>query len=186
MRIVVLALITRLCRMVLKLRGIKLGRGGWVHGLPRVYLAKGSRVEIGDGVTLCSMARFNPLAPEGRMRFVTKTSHARIVIRDGVGISSSLLSCHTSITIGKNTLIGADSMIIDSDFHEIPLGSSGGVRHAPIEIGEGVFIGTRSIVLKGVTIGDGSVIGAGSVVSKNIPAHCIAAGNPAKVVRVLV
>lgn len=185
MRIVLLQIMTRIFRVLLKLRGIKIGRGGWLHGLPRCYLTKGSRVEIGENVTLCSMPRFNPLAPEGRMRFVTKTSRARIVIKDGAGISSSLLSSHESITIGRNTLIGADCMIVDSDFHEIPLGSSLGVRHAPVEIGDGVFIGTRSIILKGVSIGNGSVIGAGSVVAKSIPPHCIAAGNPAKVIRML-
>ena len=46
-----------------------------------------------------------------------------------------------------------------------------------------MFIGARSIILKGVTIGDRAVIGAGSVVSKDVPADCIVAGNPAKVVR---
>ena len=185
MRIALLQIITCVCRMLLRLRGIKIGRGGWLHGLPRCYLAKGSQVEIGANVTLCSMPRFNPLAPEGRMRFVTKTARARIVIKDGAGISSSLLSSHESVTIGKNTLIGAECMIVDSDFHEIPLGCGKPVRHAAIVIGDNVFIGTRSIILKGVTIGDGSVIGAGSVVSKSIPAHCIAAGNPARVIRAI-
>ena len=119
------------------------------------------------------------------MRFVTQTAQARIIIKDGAGISNSLLSCHESITIGKKTLIGADCMIVDSDFHEIPLGSPNAVQHAAVAIGDGVFIGARSIILKGVSIGNGSVIGAGSVVTKSIPAHCVAAGNPARVVRQL-
>ncbi|HWT65859.1 MAG TPA: DapH/DapD/GlmU-related protein, partial [Terracidiphilus sp.] len=57
------------------------------------------------------------------------------------------------------------------------------VGAAPVRVGRNVFIGTGSIVLKGVEIGDGSVIGAGSVVTKSIPANCIAAGNPCKVIR---
>jgi acetyltransferase-like isoleucine patch superfamily enzyme len=48
-----------------------------------------------------------------------------------------------------------------------------------------VLIGTNAIVLKGVSIGDNSVIGAGSVVTKSIPANCIAAGNPCRVIREL-
>jgi acetyltransferase-like isoleucine patch superfamily enzyme len=54
---------------------------------------------------------------------------------------------------------------------------------APIRIGRGVFVGARSIVLKGVTIGDGAVVGAGSVVTSDVPAHTLVAGNPAKELR---
>lgn len=52
-----------------------------------------------------------------------------------------------------------------------------------IIIADGVNIGKGSIIMPGVEIGEGSVIGAGSVVTKNIPAWCIAAGNPAKVIK---
>lgn len=51
------------------------------------------------------------------------------------------------------------------------------------KIGENCFIGARSIILPGVEIGDDCVIGSGSVVTKSIPSRCIAAGNPAKVIR---
>ena len=53
----------------------------------------------------------------------------------------------------------------------------------PVSIGENVFIGCNSIILKGATIGDNTTIGAGSVVSGTIPANCIAAGNPARVIK---
>lgn len=52
-----------------------------------------------------------------------------------------------------------------------------------VKIGNHVFIGARVFILKGVTIGDNTVIGAGSIVSKDIPANCIAAGNPCKVIK---
>ena len=48
---------------------------------------------------------------------------------------------------------------------------------------ENVFIGSRVIILKGVTIGSGSVVGAGSVVTQDIPAGCISAGNPCRIIR---
>ena len=50
-------------------------------------------------------------------------------------------------------------------------------------IGDNCFIGGESIILPGITIGDNCVIGAGSVVTKDVPARCIAAGNPAKIIR---
>ena len=55
----------------------------------------------------------------------------------------------------------------------------------PITIGNDVWIGGGSIILPGVQIGDGAVIGAGSVVTHDIPAFCIAFGNPCKVHRYL-
>ena len=53
---------------------------------------------------------------------------------------------------------------------------------APILIEDDAFIGARSIILKGVTIGKGSIIGAGAVVTRNVPEYSIVAGNPAKVI----
>uniref|UniRef100_A0A2A4Z4K5 Maltose acetyltransferase n=1 Tax=OCS116 cluster bacterium TaxID=2030921 RepID=A0A2A4Z4K5_9PROT len=53
----------------------------------------------------------------------------------------------------------------------------------PIRIGEKCWIGGGAIILGGVTIGEGTTIGAGSVVTKDIPARCLAAGNPARVIR---
>ncbi len=58
-------------------------------------------------------------------------------------------------------------------------------KTAPIVIGDYVFIGARCMILKGVTIGEKSIIAAGSVVVKDIPANCIAGGNPCKVIKVL-
>jgi acetyltransferase-like isoleucine patch superfamily enzyme len=51
------------------------------------------------------------------------------------------------------------------------------------KIGNNCFIGINSIIMPGVTIGNEVIIGAGSVVTKNIPDNCIAAGNPAKIIK---
>ncbi len=53
----------------------------------------------------------------------------------------------------------------------------------PVKIGDGCWIGGGAIILPGVTIGDGTVIGAGSVVTRDIPANCLAVGNPCRVLR---
>ena len=54
---------------------------------------------------------------------------------------------------------------------------------APICIGEDVFIGANSTILKGVTIGDRSIVASGSVVTKSIPSDQLWGGNPAKKIR---
>ena len=54
---------------------------------------------------------------------------------------------------------------------------------APVVIGDNVWIGGRSVILPGVTIGNGTTIGAGSVVTHSIPANVVAAGNPCRIIR---
>ncbi len=115
---------------------------------------------------------------------------SRIVIGNNVGISGSTICARDTVTIGDNVLIGSGCIITDSDAHPIDWKDRRERRNekilsAPINIGNDVFIGARSIILKGVTIGDRSVIGAGSVVTKNVPADCIFAGNPAKEIKKL-
>ena len=65
------------------------------------------------------------------------------------------------------------------------LASNENMKVKPIVIGENVFIGCNCLILKGTEIGDNTTIGAGSVVTGKIPANCIAAGNPARVIKVL-
>ncbi|MBP7051983.1 MAG: hypothetical protein KBE65_13295 [Phycisphaerae bacterium] len=75
--------------------------------------------------------------------------------------------------------------IYDCDFHEIDpiLRNRGPGPNMPVEIGDNVWLGSRVMVLKGVTIGANSVVGAGSIVTTSLPANCVAAGVPARVIR---
>jgi maltose O-acetyltransferase len=59
-------------------------------------------------------------------------------------------------------------------------------KTSKVTIGKNVFIGSNVMILKGVIIGDNSVIGGGSVVVKSIPENVVAAGNPCKVIYMLV
>jgi acetyltransferase-like isoleucine patch superfamily enzyme len=111
---------------------------------------------------------------------------AEIVLGDDVGVSGSTISASRSIRIGNRVLIGSGCVICDSDAHPIHPDDrqiSEKTKSQPIIIEDDVFIGARSIILKGVTIGKGSVIGAGSVVTKDVSPMCIYAGNPAKFVK---
>ena len=88
------------------------------------------------------------------------------------------------ITIGDNTLIGPNVGLYAASHPISPKRRlDGNCWSAAITIGENVGIGGNACILPGVTIGDNVVIGAGSVVTKDIPANCVAAGNPARIIK---
>lgn len=91
------------------------------------------------------------------------------------------IRCKKHISIGEDVAISHNVTIMDTDAHEIIKDNYKNTE--PVFIGNHVWIGTGVIILKGVTIGNGAIIGAGSVVTNDIPAHCLAVGNPAKVIR---
>lgn len=102
-----------------------------------------------------------------------------------VAINTGLqISCKEKITIGEGTNIATQVIIRDNDAHKVFYedGSSNALAKA-VNIGEHVWIGTRAVILKGVTVGSGAVIAAGAVVTKDVPENTIVAGIPAKVIR---
>lgn len=87
----------------------------------------------------------------------------------------------TSIKIGADCRIGPHTLIYDSDFHGVaPDRRNQSGETSPVSIGDNVWIGSRSIILKGVSIGRDAVIAAGSVVTRDVPDGVIVGGNPAK------
>lgn len=101
----------------------------------------------------------------------------------------SILDSQSKISIGNGTLIAPQVYIIDYN-HMYPLSKSRrhllrqeGYESKPITIGKNVWIGTHVVILRGVTIGDDAVIGAGAIVTKNVPSHCVAVGNPARILK---
>lgn len=79
------------------------------------------------------------------------------------------------INIGENSYVASGAIIFSHDY-------SRNLKTNTF-IGNNCFIGANVIVLPGITIGDSVIIGSGSVVTKDIPSNCIAAGNPAKIIR---
>ncbi len=93
------------------------------------------------------------------------------------------INCSLSIDIGKHCAISWDCEILDTDIHTVIFEDGTRSEPSPVVIEDQVWLGTRSLVLKGVRIGKGSVIGAGSVVTCDIPPCCLAAGNPARPIK---
>ena len=90
------------------------------------------------------------------------------------------LDGRAKLTIGKHVDIASEVMIYNSE-HDLS-DPNFSATEEPVKIGDYVFIGPRSIILPGVTIGDGAIIAAGAVVTKDIPEGAIAGGVPAKVI----
>jgi UDP-3-O-[3-hydroxymyristoyl] glucosamine N-acyltransferase len=153
-----------------------------IHGFPRIVRKQGASIRIGPGVTINAACWANA-HNDGRRTVLYAGPSAVIDLLQNCGLSSSRIIAYEKITVGASSLIGAGALICDSDMHEIPLGSRNPVRIAPISIGNGVFLGANTTVLKGAEIGDGAVIGASSVVSGVIAPGVIAAGNPARAIR---
>ena len=172
------------------LRSLGLDLQGSAHfiGLPIISLFQGSQIQIGAGSRLCSRSFGTALGVNHPLVLRTLSAKAKILIGERVGISGGSICSAKEVRIGSGCLIGADVLIADTDFHPLRPSERHDSQKAfaeakPVQIMENVFIGTRVMVLKGVTIGEGSVIGAGSVVTQDIPAGSIAAGNPCRVIR---
>ncbi len=165
-------------------KNFNLGPNAWC-----VNYSKAENIRIGDNV-FCRGVLRSGLRDEGRL-----------LIGDNVYIGDdSIISAEKFISIGNLTMISHGVHIFDSAGHptdaierekdwRITMGQLKAERPkvscSPVVIGERVWIGFNSIILRGVTIGDNAIIGAGSVVVKDVSPNTIVAGNPAQVIKVL-
>jgi acetyltransferase-like isoleucine patch superfamily enzyme len=144
-------------------------------GNVRIHLAGGARVSIDDDCTLGHL-------------FIHAVNGSRVHIGKGAmfnGFVRLLLHETQQITVGDGCLFAGNVDVTVSDMHSIlDMETGERINHAgDVHISERVWVGQSAIILKGVSIGRDSVIGANSVVTRDVPANCIAAGNPAKVIR---
>lgn len=168
------------------------GEGLRCSGLPIIRQNQYGQSEFGRNVVLVSRSRGT--APSMARSIVLRclTPSAVISIGDDSGLSGATVCAAQSVTIGARCQFGADVLIFDTNFYNHDwrnrryrepdwLGIS-----KPVNIGNDVFIRTRPIVQKGVSVGDGAIVAAGSIVMAAMPPHTIVAGNRALVIRELV
>ncbi|THJ19975.1 MAG: acyltransferase [Nitrospira sp. CG24E] len=148
--------------------------------------AAGAQIRVGRGCLI-----------EGRL--VVERDESRLDIGDNVLLGGeSVIDCALSVRIENDVLISYQCIIADSDNHSVypelrardlynwMNGRTHDWSHsmmAPVVIKRGAWIGARSMILKGVTVGEGAVIGMGSVVTRDVPPRTVVAGNPARVLR---
>ena len=89
---------------------------------------------------------------------------------------------HGGVTIGDNCQIG-HNVVFATLNHGIAPEKRASMNPAPIRLGRNVWVGSNSIILQGVTIGDNAIIAAGSVVTKDVQANTIVGGVPARYLR---
>lgn len=129
---------------------------------------------------------------------LASSNGGKIVLGAHSKLQNTKLLCVDRIEIGDYTAIASDVTISDNNNHPVNPEFRKFMRttphrsdarswvhsiHAPIKIGENVWIGQGSRICKGVEIGDNSIVAANSVVTKSVPANCIVAGNPARIVK---
>jgi acetyltransferase-like isoleucine patch superfamily enzyme len=122
-----------------------------------VTIGKGSRFDIGSGA-ICTL---NNCKISGMSNFI---------IQHG-------------LTIEDNSRIAWGCELLDNDQHVSVHADGSERKYTGITIQKNVWVGSRVLILKNVTIGEGSIIGAGAVVTRSIPERVLAAGNPARVIR---
>ena len=163
-------------------KSASVGLRGIVHNR---YL-KNAKFKVGQGSSVDSTIVF-------------EKDGAHLAVGNNTYIGGATISCAQKISIGNNVQIAWGVVLIDHNSHsldyrvrrnDLPDQIRGTkdwdqVSTKNIDIGDDVWIGLNSIVLKGVKIGNGAIIGAGSVVTRDVLAMTVVAGNPAIQIKTL-
>jgi acetyltransferase-like isoleucine patch superfamily enzyme len=176
--------------------------GGWflVARRSRIKIGRGSKVVIGRGSfflvgfvhygptpTSIHMGRNATLSVEGT---VLIRKGARVFVHDGGHLemyTGSGVADYTTVTCFDHIVFGEGSgtswycNVLDTNGHVFTIDGDRKPVTAPVVFENNALVGSFCTVLPGVTLGEGSLVAAGSVVTKDVPPHCLAGGNPARV-----
>lgn len=137
------------------------------------------RVELGENCVVTGV-------PGDKAQYVsidTQTPEACITIGNNVVLCAARISARYAISIGNDVVI-QESGIVDTDFHSIKRDRDSDLNEVPnkckIVVGNGVLIGARSFISKGVSIGENTVAAPGSIIATSLKAGMVVCGNPAR------
>ena len=159
-------------------RRVRFGRGFVTNG--KLVVSGKGQVIFGDNVNAWCHAEKNVL--------ITYTAASRITIGDGTRLNGAGIQAYTHVQVGPRCILGS-TLLFDSDFHNpdpvLRHDPQAPVPSAPITLGENVWVGGQSAILKGVTVGENSVVAFRALVVSDVPPNVVVAGNPARVVKQL-
>lgn len=158
----------------------------------RALRARSTRVTVGDGTVVRSGLRLD-LGPGGRLEVgrgcvldhdLTAQVYGELVLGDRVILGHGVtLAANEHLSIGADSLLAELVSVRDHDHSfddpSVPVRDQGAVC-APVRIGRDVWLGTRVVVTRGITIGDHAVVGACAVVTHDVPGGQLWAGVPAR------
>lgn len=159
-------------------------------------ISAGKTLFIGDNVCINALSR-NGMKIGNNVSILRNTIiECTGVIRDlgegleignNVGIAQNcFIQVRGKVSIGNDVILGPNVMIFSENHNfddiTIPIVQQGETR-LPVTIENNVWLGARSVILGGVTVGEGSIVAAGAVVNKDVPPFSIVAGVPAKLIK---
>lgn len=168
----------------------------------KVKIRYGYKIKAGWSLILQDHVNINALSKDGIIFGNNVTIHENtiiectgvisnlgesLVVGNNVGFSHNcFIQVRGKVKIGSNVIFGPGVCLFSENHNYDRLDiyiNEQGTNRKGIIIGDGIWIGARSIILDGVTIGDNSIIAAGSVVTKNVPSFEIWGGCPAKMIK---
>lgn len=147
-------------------KNVRIYSGIKIYGFGKIY--------VGDHVIFASKTVLG-----------TTNKEAIIEIGNKSFINGSVVCSSKKVYIGNDCIL-SDCELMDTSSHGIPPNKRNDpafIKISPINIGNNSWIGSKVIILPGVTIGENSIIGVNSVVTKSIPSNVFAAGIPALVIK---
>lgn len=165
-------------------QNIQIGKNNLFYGCAKFNVDRGN-VIIGDGNKFLSKETSNNIGLNHRC-IISATPiegmSGLLKIGNNCGFSGVSIWCFNQIVIGNHVRVGANALIMDGDAH---FEDSRVMPPAPIFIKDNVWIGANAVIKKGVTIGENSIVGLNSVVTHDVPANCVVAGNPCRIIKYL-